>query len=929
MKENHLRNLIVTIVILTLLIFYKPAFSEKSKDGIEVKLTSAQMVETLPGKTISGNYLVINHTEREEEFLEEIKLPEGWFLLIEEDASFSIGPYEKEIRVFGISVPPNSPPETNEVTISVRNKREPSLKDEKPLIVKVLPFYALSLGIEEKPDKVVSGLTFTIRARVFNQGNLKVKVNLTPTIHPESPIRIEPSNILEIEAGSSRLFSIIVKTDEKINKKVNQIISIKASVEGIEERISSETSLAIQIIPRMVGKEDPYHRIPSTLTLKGFYQSNHSEDRLRGQIEFIGSGPIDEKGEKLITFKFRGPENRSGIYFNKEEYMLAFSTKGFNLHLGDGIYSLSSLLGPSTTNRGIKAGYSYNRFAIKGFFSQPKVEHEKIQNSFGGSILYKFVETGDIRLNFLRNNLHGDKENYLLSLSSEAHLKRILKMAIEGGLSWEEDKEGYALKVSLSGEPIKKFKFFIINYYIEPNFSGSITPGEYFSGGISFPIWDWISGDINLSKLRENYHQNREDKNRKENSLNDEFSFMGGLSMKLPREWNLGFYYRFFDRKDRVEPINYNYQDNLLRLNLQKSLTYKTIGTFFNAYIEGGRTRDKLNSEEKNAIYFGLSGNLKFIRGQNYTFFITHGRDYYEEKNQKVLNIGVTGTWKLFKNFVLYLGYFSNLRDFEKDRYLRQNLRSKVSYLLPNKHSINLEGNWIDLRNGNNNEASINLSYTIPFGIPVEKKKSVGTIKGVIFDEEDPRRHPIKDVILMASGIPAVTDKEGKFVLPGLKPGQYFLQVERDSIGHGKTTSEKIEPVEVKGGETSRVDIGILRSGKITGKVEVFTPKKSLIIGETTPPEDYIPSGGLPEVLIEISRKNEVLRQFTDSSGEFIFDEIRPGIWKVKVYEESLPALHVLKEKEFEVEIKPSEEKTIKVEVLKKPRRVLLIDEEK
>jgi len=90
---------------------------------VEVRLTGAPIVETLPGKIISGNFLVINHTNREDLFSEEIRLPEVWSLITQEEASFSLEPDEKETRIFGISIPSNIPLGLNEIRLSLKRER--------------------------------------------------------------------------------------------------------------------------------------------------------------------------------------------------------------------------------------------------------------------------------------------------------------------------------------------------------------------------------------------------------------------------------------------------------------------------------------------------------------------------------------------------------------------------------------------------------------------------------------------------------------------------------------------------------------------------------------------------------------------------------------------------------------------------------------
>jgi len=890
------------------LLSYKEASGE---NGVEIRLTKAPIIETLPGKTISGNFLVINHREKREELVEEIKLPPDFILITQEEPSFSLEPKEKDIRVFGISIPPNIHPGINEIKIYVRSKKDPSISDEKGFFVKVLPLYRLGLSIEEKPERAISGQTYTIKVRLFNYGNLRIKARLELKVHPEALSTIEPSNILEVEEGTSRPFSISVRVDENLKRKDRQVLRIIASVEGIEEKVFAEECFSLEIIPRIVGKEDPYHRIPSTLTFYGLYEN--TERPTGGQIEILGEGSLDENGEKMVAFKFRGPKNEKRRYFyEKEEYRLSFATRNLNIHLGDGYYNLTPLIGSSLTERGARVSYKMDHIEIKGLFSNPIENWYKRDFSIGGGLSYQINEMFKGGANFLRYNFKDGSYNYLMGLEGGIKLDKVLKLELEGALLEEKEiSSDYAWRINLSGEPIEKFKYFFKNSHVGTHFPEGYSPGELLSGGLMFQILDKVIGEFSFSKWKEKLNKRPSEER---TTQSDELFITGGISWASPLKANLSLQYR------------------LIRISMRKYLLLFGINGYFDGYIEGGVTEDRRSNQKKSLINSGLSGTFRPSGWQTYTLFFNYGRDYLSDSDQKTYCLGIIGDFKPTKRLSLNLSYFINQRyyereDKEKFTYLRHSLRGRTAYILPNNHSIQLNGLYVKTKGEEKPEISLSLGYTIPLGIPTSKKKSVGTIKGIVYDEEDPKKSPLRDVIILASGIPAVTDKEGRFVLPGLKPGEYFLQVERSSIGHNRTTGEKLEPIIVKGGDLTSLSVGITRSARIYGKVLLFTPKREFVIEETTREEDFIPSGGIGDVLIEISRKGEVFRQFTDIRGEFYFEDIRPGTWKVKIYEESLPPLCFLKEKEFKLEIKPSEGKEIKIEVYKKPRKLMMIEE--
>ncbi len=235
--KSHVKSLLILPLYLVLL-FTAGVLCAGAIRGVEIKLPDPGALETLPGKTLSSNFFVINHLDREETVSETVELPEGWTLLTEDDPSFSLAPGEKELRIIAISVPNNAYPGPSEVKVSVKSETDPSVRDEKILTVTVLPFHKISLKIEEKPQRVVAGLTYSIKARVFNQGNIATRIGLALRIHPDCPSTITPSESIEIDAGSSRSFSITVKTDERVNRKTLQVLALIATAEAPGERLS-------------------------------------------------------------------------------------------------------------------------------------------------------------------------------------------------------------------------------------------------------------------------------------------------------------------------------------------------------------------------------------------------------------------------------------------------------------------------------------------------------------------------------------------------------------------------------------------------------------------------------------------------------------------------------------------------------------------
>jgi hypothetical protein len=176
------------------------------------------------------------------------------------------------------------------------------------------------------------------------------------------------------------------------------------------------------------------------------------------------------------------------------------------------------------------------------------------------------------------------------------------------------------------------------------------------------------------------------------------------------------------------------------------------------------------------------------------------------------------------------------------------------------------------------------------------------------------------------------------------------VSIERNSIGLDRVTAAKLPMlVAVEEGKTADVEIGVLRSARLRGKLSLleFQTEKADRSGQSavfvsapgggdrvvSPDVKPVEVGGLAEVLLEFTRQDtlgtvgqEILRLVTDKDGEFSLGDLRPGMWNVKVYDYNLPAFHYLDQPEFSIELKPGGEVSLPINVLPRLRQIQMIE---
>jgi hypothetical protein len=71
----------------------------------------------------------------------------------------------------------------------------------------------------------------------------------------------------------------------------------------------------------------------------------------------------------------------------------------------------------------------------------------------------------------------------------------------------------------------------------------------------------------------------------------------------------------------------------------------------------------------------------------------------------------------------------------------------------------------------------------------------------------------------------------------------------------------------------------------------------------------------------------QTLRTVSDRAGGFLFQQLRPGEWTLRVYPHNLPAHHRLETPSRTLHLRPGEEDQIDVRVLPQPRTIRILDE--
>jgi hypothetical protein len=673
------------------------------------------------------------------------------------------------------------------------------------------------------------------------------------------------------------------------------------------------------VIPPVSGDTDPYVRIPVQFR----YSAGQDSDKSAGaQVEINGHGAIDESGKRKIDFLLRGPDlEKHTLYGLRDEYRFSYSDDKFDLHIGDRTYALSPLTERYGYGRGAEADYHDGPVGAGLFYMQSRWRTLDF-SEMGAYAKFDLTPSFSLKTNFLRKwdeSLRDSSARNIYSLETRYRPGKFLNLGLEYGLS-QPDKGGLklAFRIDARGELFNKISYSFEKTHAAPDFHGQFNDTDSTRANVTFPVYGKLRGNFSLNDYTSSLVPERADTT----IVTKERSYRGGVTYAFSPSTNGSLEFQNVRRKDVLAPADFDFQENSVRTGLGRNFKQFSIQT----YVDVG-TLDNQLLNLRNDFFTRYSAYAHYhpTPRQDYSVFATYGPSSFTGDSKDSTSLGISAAWQLKNNIALKAQYSRNSFDTLVGR-VQNTLQSTLSYKLANDNTIAISGRWTSGSSTRQSETAVFATYSIPFGLPVSKKTSTGMIKGRAYASEHGSKNALPRVVLLAEDSTTVSDTNGNFIFPALKPGTYTLRVEPTSIGLDRVTTQPFPiQVEVKRGATTYVEVPVVKAGTITGKLSLMARANENPFASDA--NELHDAGGFAGGLVEISNGVEVYRQETDRRGVVSFDHLRPGKWVFKVYENNLPELHYIEKAQTEIVLKPGERMEISTKVLPRLRRFEVIDQ--
>ncbi|MDD5508949.1 MAG: carboxypeptidase-like regulatory domain-containing protein [Bacteroidales bacterium] len=868
--------------------------------GISVHRVNDTAIVSDPGKIITLVFRITHTGTGSFSLSPQLILPQGW-TPVTETGEFSVYPGTSQIQLVSFSIPPLAPTGDYRVDYLLMSDRE--VLYAKQLDIHINKKNGLVLDLIQSEPYVRAGEVTVSRYVVRNRSNAPQTIAITAVNG-----QVDGPGSFMLESDSSRIVQISSPTLSTLTENSLLGVRVRASVTDMEGG-SVERFHQVKIIPVLRPEYDLYRRFPVTASLTSLIRYRNETVASGFQGEIYGTGVLDPTGKHQLEFRLRGPNRFNlSVLGQYDEYFATYYSKNLKVTVGDHNYALTPLTENSRYGRGVRVTYTNKHVETGGFYNQPRFLPD-VSRVYAGYFHFHFSGKNKIGLQYLHKKYNENLQAAdIISLTTTLEPFRYSKLYAEVSKGFQGDKSGYGVHV---GFDLRASKFSISTFAI---YAGKDYPGYYtntttYSGNLTYQV---------VKKLVVLGYVRHDDRNASRDTLFGispiRRDFRAGLAYSLGTSGTLRGYAGYISSEDRAEKKQFYYDEKYLRLEYTQSLNRFTV----DVSSDFGATRNHLFADDPQARSFRAQAHLGYRPSVKFSVggFAALSRDNrYSDQVENTwyygldLNANLSSTTNL--SFRIQNNY--SIEEYYRDRSL---LDLRFSQRFLRNHEITLTGQYaLVQKHTDESDMSVGITYSYRINVPMKKVAEPGmTVSGQV---ENLGAGSVKGIILQLNGYTTTTDENGFFVFYNVKPGIYYLVIDKTSIRLTEIPDVQIPiMVVVEPGRDNFIRFGMTTAATVKGKLHFNGNGATPIPGTSQDPS------GSNQLIVEMKSDQEVIRKVTDPFGSYEFTNLRPGQWTMKVYANGLAKDYQLKQTEYQLELKPGDILDIPV-ILKKKERII------
>lgn len=856
-----------------------------------------------PGSISSIVFNIKNESKSTKEYQINTKASTSDIIAIINSGDVSIPPDSSLIYIVPIKISKEASPGNYSLSLLLRNKKDDSIS-EITKYVSITKDLDISMSLLNAPKYVLAGDTIESQFILKNEGNVAQSIQLKSQLG-----QLKGNQHVILNANESKVIHVISYTDQKLAKRLNQNIDLTAITSDSTSQPVKQYS-SVDIIPVSPIAEDIYHRFPVYASLSYMYMRDRGVDHKGFQGEIYGRGTLSDHSELELRAITANP-----VQFNAftpyEEYFISYRTKNTYAHLGDKMYSSSFLTEYARYGRGAELYVQMNNLELGGFYNRPRF-NQNITDEVNIYSKYSIDSNLNITGGYLFKNMD-NKRNYLTTqsfLDGKAHLPylilntSILKgfdISTELALSRLGSIKGSAYRIYANGN-IKNLFINLAYMSASPKFAGYFNNTKTLNGNLRYRLSKKID-------LMGNYLQDAQNFQRDTLFLAAPYrnNIYYGINYQFANSGNVFLYSGYQKYKDRQIIKRFDYQEFFVRINLNQS--WKKLN--FNLEGQLGVTDNYITQNSGTTSY--ISSHIGYtIFNSSFNLFASINRSSrYNQIKENQIYYGGTIMSRITPSTTFNLFYQNNYlpEEYYKDRNL---LEATIKQQIAKGHSIEFSGRYL-LQQGQigHKDFIASIRYTAMLNVPTKKIASYASLSGHVHHRNG---KSLSGVRVKLGPYQTVTDNKGMYIIKNIIPGEYFITIDRTTIGIDEIV-ENPHPRNIYLHDNSEIihNIQVSQSAKINGKVIASVPQEGTSLSKSGKDRNKKTED---RVLIEVSSGETVYRKFCTLNEDFDFTYLQPGEWTVKIYPTDLNSKYKIGTDLFSFQLQPAETKNISVPII-------------
>lgn len=871
-----------------------------SGKGVEVSVISSSTKALAPGSHYNFVFSVYNSDSTDVVLFTRLGLPAGWTDLTQ-DPGFHLKSGAREIKILSVYIPSQTRPGNYWVTYSLLTDNDLET-GRVSLPVSVSSVKKLSVDRLDAPPFVLAGNPVDAAFIIKNEGNDVEKILLTP-----DNCKVEGENHISLSPGEVRIVHVFADTDLKQGKMSSLFLKLTASIPvATDSLVEASSYTRVDVFPVEVAQDDAFKRFPVMISA-GYLVRQRDDNYYSGfQGEVFGKGFIDEKQKKQLEFLAIGPNRFDlSVLGRHDQYYLTYKTPGFFVHIGDKTFSSTLLTENARYGRGAEIQYSNKKIELGGFWQMPRFFSD-IKKEYSAWGRYNINDKTGLRVGYFGKSAEsgGTANLYTISGWARPFARSLVEAEFSRGVFNGKDGNGMLLKGEAERD---KFNLSFLFMTTGKNYPGYYSNTTQATANLNYLV---------TKKLTINMNYRQDALNPKLDTLYGAApftnSYRGGIYWRYSNKGTFSLFAGNMERQDRLPSSLFHYSEDYLR-----GAIYQQTGNFNitiegelannNNFNTGNRGRSWLASADIGyafsqghaGIFAGYSNTLRY--GATREQQLIYGGDFsFRLKDCTELNLNFQNSY--------------SVEEYYRDRsLLRATLRQKIG-----RHQyLDLACNYaLPQKQVDKKDFSVAVKFTVELNIPVKRIAEYGELVGAVADAGSGH---VEGIRLFCGGHTAITGKNGEFKFRNLLPGKYYLLVDQTSLEMNAIPDIR-QPMEVViAPGKNYYSFGLTRAAVISGHV--------LLRGDETPGVSVSSNPG--QVIVELTREGEETRRELVPLGDyFVFDNLRPGPWRVSVLKNGLGDAYRIETGMFDVQPIPGEKINLEIVVSKKAKKIKFMQEE-